>query len=264
MMTRSETVDTPAKAPKIEVSGLTKLFGNITAVDDIRFSVQKGEILGLLGPNGAGKTTTIQLLLGVTTPTSGQILIFGLDLNKNRRRILQRVNFSSTYTNLPTNLTVWENLNVFAKLYGLRKPERKIKGLLEFFSIQHTLHMRTGQLSTGQMTRLNLAKAFINDPEIIFLDEPTASLDPEIASRVRDMLRRIQKEKDITIIYTSHNMFEVEVMCDRVLFMSRGKIVLEGTPDDIKRRAMAGTLEEVFITIARNGKLKDTTQTVNF
>jgi len=259
----TETAATPATAPMIEVSGLTKRFGKITAVDDIRFSVQKGEILGLLGPNGAGKTTTIQLLLGITTPTTGQIFIFGLDLSKNRRRILERVNFSSTYTQLPTNLTVWENLNVFAKLYGIRKPEGKIKGLLEFFGIQHTLRMRTGQLSTGQMTRLNLAKALINDPEIIFLDEPTASLDPEIASRVRDMLRRIQKEKDITIIYTSHNMFEVEIMCDRVLFMSRGKIVLEGTPKDIKRRAMAGTLEEVFITIARNGKLKDADQTVN-
>lgn len=262
-MLQIDTAKTPAPAPMIAVSGLTKRFGNITAVDDIRFSVQAGEILGLLGPNGAGKTTTIQLLLGITTPTSGQILIFGLDLGRNRRRILQRVNFSSTYTHLPTNLTVWENLNVFAKLYGIRKPEHKIKQLLDFFSIRHTLHIRTGQLSTGQMTRLNLAKALINDPEIIFLDEPTASLDPEIASRVRDMLRRIQKEKNITIIYTSHNMFEVEVMCDRVLFMSRGKIVLEGTPEDIKRRAMAGTLEEVFITIARNGKLKDAAQAVN-
>ena len=259
----TETAAKPAAAPMIEVGGLTKRFGKITAVDDIRFSVQKGEILGLLGPNGAGKTTTIQLLLGITTPTSGQIFIFGLDLAKNRRRILERVNFSSTYTQLPTNLTVWENMNVFAKLYGIRRPADKIKGLLDFFGIQHTLHLRTGQLSTGQMTRLNLAKALINDPEIIFLDEPTASLDPEIASRVRDMLRRIQKEKDITIIYTSHNMFEVEIMCDRVLFMSRGKIVLEGTPKDIKRRAMAGTLEEVFITIARNGKLKDADPALN-
>jgi len=257
MTLQIDTAPMSVNTPLIEVHGLSKRFGDIWAVDNIRFFVQRGEILGLLGPNGAGKTTTIQLLLGITTATSGEILIFGLNLNRHRRRILQRVNFSSTYTHLPTNLTVWENLNVFAKLYGIRRPERKIKELLDFFGIGHTLHTRTGQLSTGQMTRLNLAKALINDPEIIFLDEPTASLDPEIASRVRDMLRSIQKERELTIIYTSHNMFEVEIMCDRVLFMSRGQIVLEGTPADIKRRAMAGTLEEVFITIARSGKLRD-------
>lgn len=249
--------------PIIQVSNLSKQFDDIAAVDNISFSVAKGEIIGLLGPNGAGKTTTIQLLLGLTTPTSGQIRILGLDLNVNRRKILERVNFSSTYTQLPANLTVWENLNVFGRLYGIRKPEKVVSPLLEFLDIGQTRHMRTGQLSTGQMTRLNLAKALINDPQIIFLDEPTASLDPEIASRVRSMLRQIQKEKNITIVYTSHNMFEVEIMCDRVLFMSRGKIVLEGAPDEIKRQAMAGSLEEVFISIARNGRLKDTTHTAN-
>ena len=244
----------------ITVNGLTKRFGETTAVDHINFTVERGEILGLLGPNGAGKTTTIQLLLGLTTPTTGCIDILGMDLRKKRRQVLQRVNFSSAYTHLPSNLTVWENLNVFGKLYGINHPRKAIEALLDFFGILHTLNRRTGELSTGQITRVNLAKALLNDPEIIFLDEPTASLDPEIAARVRDMLRQIQKDRGMTIIYTSHNMFEIEIMCDRILFLSRGKIVLEGTPEDVKRHAMAGSLEEVFISIARNGKLEDTNQ----
>ncbi|MFH1993121.1 MAG: ABC transporter ATP-binding protein [Pseudomonadota bacterium] len=247
----------PDPMPIIEVHGLTKHFGNITAVDHIGFTVNKGEILGLLGPNGAGKTTTIQLLLGLTTPTSGRIMILGLDLGKQRRNILAKVNFSSAEIHLPSNLTVWENLNVFGKLYGVRQPQKSVKNLLDFFGISNTLHTRTGMLSTGQITRLNLAKALINDPEVLFLDEPTASLDPEIASRVRQMLLQIRKEREMTIIYTSHNMNEVEMMCDRILFMLRGRIVLEGTPEDIKHRTMVNSLEDLFITIARNGMLKD-------
>jgi ABC-2 type transport system ATP-binding protein len=257
-MRNQDTSPNPGPAI-IEVEGLTKSFGRLTAVDNVSFSIQKGEIFGLLGPNGAGKTTVIQLLLGLTTPTSGRIRIFGLELQKNLRRILSRVNFSSAYTHLPTNLTVWENLNVFGKLYGIKKPVGRIKSLLDFLGIADTLHTRTGELSTGQITRLNLAKALLNDPEIIFMDEPTASLDPEIASRVRGMLCRIQEERRITIIYTSHNMFEIEVMCNRILFVSRGKIVMEGTPAEVKRRAMAQSLEEVFISIARNGRLEDVT-----
>ena len=249
-----------ANSPIIKVEGLTKSFGNLTAVNQISFTIQKGEIVGLLGPNGAGKTTTIQLLLGLTTPTAGKITILGMDLKKRRRHILQRVNFSSTYTNLPSNLTVWENLNVFGRLYGIRKPKEDIKNLLDFFGILHTLNSRTGELSSGQLTRLNLAKALLNDPEIIFLDEPTASLDPEIASRVRDMLRQIQQEKSITIIYTSHNMFEIEIMCNRILFLSNGEIVLEGTPDEVKRKTMTGSLEDLFIQVARNGMVKDARQ----
>ena len=247
---------TGATVPIIEVHALSKRFGTLAAVNDVDFSVARGEILGLLGPNGAGKTTTIQLLLGLTTPTAGHINVFGMDLSKKRRQILQRVNFSSTYTHLPSNLTVWENLNVFGRLYGIKNPQRNIRDLLAFFGIEHTLKKRTGELSTGQITRVNLAKALLNDPEIIFLDEPTASLDPEIASRVRDMLRTVQKDKNITLIYTSHNMFEIEIMCERILFMSQGKIVLQGSPKEVKRQAMAGTLEEVFISIARNGKIK--------
>lgn len=258
-MTNTRPITAAVTSPVIEVQDLTKRFGATLAVNRVDFSVARGEILGLLGPNGAGKTTTIQLLLGLTTPTSGYINVFGMDLSKKRRQILQRVNFSSTYTHLPSNLTVWENLNVFGRLYGIKNSRKTISGLLEFFGIAHTLKRRTGELSTGQITRVNLAKALLNDPEIIFLDEPTASLDPEIASRVRDMLRRIQEEKNITVIYTSHNMFEIEIMCDRILFMSQGSIVLQGTPEEVKRQAMAGTLEEVFIRIARNGRVEETT-----
>jgi ABC-2 type transport system ATP-binding protein len=243
--------------PVIEVAGLCKRFGPKTALENIEFVVRRGETLGLLGPNGAGKTTTIHLLLGLTTPTAGTIRIFGLPLEKHRREILARVNFSSAYTLLPANLTVYENLKVFGKLYGIAKPDGQIRRLLEFVGIGHTLNSRTGELSTGQITRLNLAKAFINDPEIVFLDEPTASLDPEIAARVRTTLRRIQDERKVTIIYTSHNMQEIEIMCDRILFLSRGKVAIEGTPAEVKQQAMAGSLEEVFIAIARNGRILD-------
>ncbi|MBF0101855.1 MAG: ABC transporter ATP-binding protein [Desulfobacterales bacterium] len=233
----------------VEVKDISKYFGTVAAVDHISFTVWPGEVLGLLGPNGAGKTTTIQLLLGLTTLTHGQIEILGMDIKTKRNEILQRVNFSSAYISLPSNLTVYENLVVFAKLYGIRHYRNKIMELLEFFDLLHILNSRTGMLSTGQMTRLNLTKSFINDPEIIFLDEPTASLDPEVASRVREKLKKIQIEKNVSMIYTSHNMNEVELMCNRVLFIANGKNVLEGTPKEIKEKS--GSLEDVFISIAR-------------
>jgi len=233
----------------------------LRAVDGVSFSVRKGEILGLLGPNGAGKTTTIHLLLGLVIPDSGDIRIFGMDLEGSRKEILQRVNFSSAYVQLPPNLTVWENLNVFAKLYGIRKPGKRIGKLLDFFDIAGTAGAKTGTLSTGQLTRLNLAKALVNEPEVLFLDEPTASLDPDIAYKVRERLRKIRQEMGTTMIYTSHNMFEIEAMCSRILFLSHGKILLEGTPAEIKTRAVADTLEDVFITIARNGGLTEAGRT---
>jgi len=252
-----EKTNSMTAPPVLAVNGLTKRFGDLVAVDDISFTVERGDILGLLGPNGAGKTTTIQLLLGLTTPTSGQISILGMDIRRQRRKILSRVNFASADIHLPSNLTVWENLNIFAKLYGLRRPQKTIAKLLDFFGISDTLHARAGTLSSGQRTRLNLAKALLNEPDILFLDEPTASLDPEIASRVRHMLRSVNQERGMTMIYTSHNMYEIEMMCNRILFMSRGRIVVQGTPADIKQRTMAKSLEDLFITIARNGKLHD-------
>ncbi len=243
-------------AAVIEADGLTKRFKNVTAVDGVSFAVAKGEILGLLGPNGAGKTTTIQMLLGLTTPSAGSARIFGKDVRTERRAVLQRVNFSSAYVSLPYNLTAWENLNVFAKLYGLRRPRQKILGLLELFEIPHALDRVTGALSTGQLTRLNLCKAFLNDPEVLFLDEPTASLDPDAADKVRRALRRLQRERGVTMLYTSHNMREVEEMCDRVIFLSRGRVAFQGKTAAVLERARSGSLEEVFIAIARDGTLQ--------
>jgi ABC-2 type transport system ATP-binding protein len=243
--------------PVIAVTQLTKRFGGVAAVNNLSFTVMPGQIFGLLGPNGAGKTTTIQLLLGLITPTSGRACLFGLDVRQHRRAVLQRVNFSSAYVSLPTNLTVWENLYVFARLYGIRKPQKKIAALLELFEMPHVTTTVTGALSSGQLTRLHLCKAFINDPDILFLDEPTASLDPDIAVKVRATLRHMQRERGVTIVYTSHNMREIEHMCDEVLFLARGQAVTQGAPQDVIARTRTASLEEVFITIARDGRLQD-------
>ena len=241
----------------IKIEKLTKNFGEITAVSELGFSVARGETLGLLGPNGAGKTTTIQMLLGLTKPTSGEIRIFNLNLQHNRRKILQRINFASAYISLPSNLTVYENLNVFGKLYGIPTLRRKISNLLDLLEIPQVINQVTGALSSGQLTRLNLCKAFLNDPEILLLDEPTASLDPDIAEKVRLTLQNVQQEHGVTMLYTSHNMREVELMCDRVIFLSRGNIVAEGTPQEIVDNCQTKSLEEVFISLVRNGELKD-------
>jgi ABC-2 type transport system ATP-binding protein len=243
----------------IRVAGLTKSFGDVIAVDHLSFSVSRGEIFGLLGPNGAGKTTTIQLLLGLTTPSSGRAEVLGLDVERERRRVLQRVNFSSAYISLPSNLTVRQNLRVFARLYGLRRSEERVGLLLERFEISDIADRPTGALSSGQLTRVNLCKAFINDPEVLFLDEPTASLDPDIADKARRLLRDLQRDRGVTIVYTSHNMREIELMCDRVLFLARGKSVTEGSPREVRDRAHGATLEDVFIAIARDGEIRDTT-----
>ncbi|HEY3170470.1 MAG TPA: ABC transporter ATP-binding protein [Thermoanaerobaculia bacterium] len=246
---------TEGPQPVIEVENLTKRFDAVTAVRDLSFAVRRGEILGLLGPNGAGKTTTIQLLLGLTAPTSGRVRLFGLDIARHRREILQRVNFSSAYVSLPFNLSVRENLEVFARLYGVTDRRQRIARLLELFEIPEVADTVTGKLSSGQVTRVNLCKAFLNDPEVLFLDEPTASLDPDIAEKVRSALKRVQRERRVTIVYTSHNMREIELVCDRVIFLSRGRVVAEGTPREILERADEESLEKVFITIARGGGL---------
>jgi ABC-2 type transport system ATP-binding protein len=246
---------TEGPQPVIEVENLTKRFDAVMAVRDLSFAVRRGEILGLLGPNGAGKTTTIQLLLGLTAPTSGRVRLFGLDIARHRREILQRVNFSSAYVSLPFNLSVRENLEVFARLYGVTDRRQRIARLLELFEIPEVADTVTGKLSSGQVTRVNLCKAFLNDPEVLFLDEPTASLDPDIAEKVRSALKRVQRERRVTIVYTSHNMREIELVCDRVIFLSRGRVVAEGTPREILERADEESLEKVFITIARGGGL---------
>lgn len=214
----------------IEVSGLTKKFEKSVVVDDVSFEIGKGEILGLLGPNGAGKTTTIMMLLGLIKPTKGKIKIFGLDFWPNREKILNRINFSSAYTSFMGRLTVFENLYIFSCLYNVPCPSRKIKTLLENFELVDLKNQFVGNLSSGELTRLNLCKALINDPQLLFLDEPTASLDPDIAQKVRELLFKIRRERNISILYTSHNMEEITQMCDRVIFLDRGEIVASDTP----------------------------------
>ncbi len=235
----------------LEVRNLTKYFNGFKAVDTISFDMYSGEILGLLGPNGAGKTTTLQMLLGLTTPSGGEIRIFGLPFEGHREEILHRVNFSSSYVALPYSLTVRENLMVFCRLYGVEKPERKIDELLDIFEIRNIKHIPARRLSSGQLTRLCLAKALLNDPDILFLDEPTASLDPDIADKTRGLLRRIREERGLSILYTSHNMKEMEEMSDRVIFMDRGRIIAMDKPEGILRRYSGRSLEEVFLKIAR-------------
>jgi ABC-2 type transport system ATP-binding protein len=238
-------------APILEVKSLTKRFGDSTAVDDISFDIQPGEILGLLGPNGAGKTTTIQMLLGLVTPTTGSIRMFGLDLATHREQILQQVNFSSTYISMPYSLTIEENLWVVAKLYGMTDIARRIGEVLKKVEMEDSRTKVTRRLSSGQMTRLALAKAILTEPKILFLDEPTASLDPDIAHKIRALLKDVRKSSGLSILYTSHNMKEMEEMSDRIIFLQKGKIVARGTAQEITQRFGQRDLEEVFLKLAR-------------
>lgn len=238
--------------PILTVKHLTKVFNGTTAVKNISFELYEGEILGFLGPNGAGKTTTIQMILGLITPSKGKITIFGKDMQHNREEILQMVNFSSAYVSLPTNLKVWENLYTFARLYGIKDYKKRVKELAEFFNITLLMNKLYGTLSSGQATRVNLTKSLLNSPKLLFLDEPTASLDPDIADRTRKMLKKIQSEQGVTIFYTTHNMTEVEKLCNRAIFINEGKIVTEGTPEKLIKRFGMQDLNEVFIKIARN------------
>lgn len=236
----------------IAVKKLTKKFEETIAVNGISFGIEKGKITGLLGPNGAGKTTTIQMLLDLITPTSGEIKIFGKNLHQNREEILNRLNFSSPYVALPGNLTVWENLATFARLYGVKNIKKKVNDITEFFKIEDLLKRMTSTLSTGQLTRLNLTKALLNDPELLLLDEPTSSLDPVIADRTIKMLKHIQKTRGVTILYTSHNMKEVEQICDRVIFINKGKITDDGSPKQLIKKYGRKDLNDVFLTIAKD------------
>lgn len=236
----------------IEVTDLRKVFGKTTAVDDVSFTVHKGEILGFLGPNGAGKTTTIAMMLGLLTPTAGRMRIFDLEMPRDRQRILQRVNFSSPYVAMPYGLSVMVNLRVFARLYAVPNGREKILTLAETFGVTHLLTRRAMALSSGETARVNLVKAFLNDPEILFLDEPTAALDPEAADTVRTLLQRLQRERGLTLFYTSHNMQEVERLSTRLIFLNHGRIVEEGPAADVLRRAQKENLEDFFIGLARS------------
>jgi ABC-2 type transport system ATP-binding protein len=239
------------------VENLHKRFGDTAAVRGISFNAERGEILGLLGPNGAGKTTTIHMLLGLTSQDSGRISILNREMPKERYSILQRVNFASAYVSLPGNLTIAESLYVYAKLYNIKNPQQRAKAVLEELEVDINPKSLVGMLSAGQKTRLNICKALLNEPEVLFLDEPTASLDPDIAIKVRGLLKKLRANHGTTIIYTSHYMHEVEELCDRVIFLARGSIVATGTPREIRERSNMTTLEEVFVSIARDGELKD-------
>lgn len=222
--------------PVLEVKNLTKKFGNFTAVNNISFHVGDGEILGLLGPNGAGKTTTIQMLLSVMDPTAGEIVYFNKSFKKHREEILKNVNFSSTYISLPWLFTVKEVLEVFGRLYEVGDRKKRIQKLLNEFELDHLVDRHFYMLSAGEKTRLLLTKAFLNYPKIILLDEPTASLDPDIAIKIREFLKKERKEYNVSMLFTSHNMSEVEEMCDRVIILKAGTIVAEDKPDNLTKR----------------------------
>ncbi|MES2059607.1 MAG: ABC transporter ATP-binding protein [Patescibacteria group bacterium] len=241
----------------IETKGLVKAFGDFIAVDGLDLNIEEGKITALLGPNGAGKTTTIQMILDLITPTSGEIKIFGLSMKHDREKILSQVNFSSPYVALPQSLTVMENLLTFARLYGVKDPGKQISELADFFEIRHLLTRMTSGLSTGQLTRVNLTKAFLNNPRLLLLDEATASLDPYIADKTRKVLKRVQKEKGVTILYTSHNMAEIEELCDDVIFINKGKIRDRGTPEELVAKFGHKDLNEVFLDIAKENEEDD-------
>ena len=234
----------------LKVENLTKRYGKTTAVDHISFEVKEGEVVGLLGPNGAGKSTTIHMLLSLLTSTEGTIEIFGKNLKEHRQEILTQMNFAASYAQLPYNLTPLENLKVFALLYGVKNWRGKAEVLLEEFDLEKFKNSRTGGLSSGEQTRLGLAKAFLNDPKLLLLDEPTASLDPLVAKRLRkDLYDRMEKNGG-SILWTSHNMREIEAMCDRVIFLSHGKIVASGTQENLQKQFGKPNLEEIFIQLA--------------
>lgn len=231
----------------LDVKNLTKKFGKVpntfTAVDDISFSLEEGEILGFLGPNGAGKTTTIQMLLGVLTPTAGDIHYFGKKFPEKRVEILEHVNFSSTYTNLPWWLTVKENLSWISYLYDIKNRQKRIDKIVEAFRLEDIYSQSMTELSAGQLTRVNLAKAFLNFPKVLLLDEPTASLDVEIAEYIHEFLLTQRENFQVSIIITSHNMSEVEKLCDRVIVINNGKIIANDTPHQLSQLIEASQIQ---------------------
>lgn len=236
----------------VEVRDLVKRYGPVTAVDGLTFSLERGRVTALLGGNGAGKTTTIAMLLGLVLPTSGTIRVFGEDMIRHRSRVLHRMNFESPYVNLPMRLTVRQNLITFAKLYSVPNPKARVDELAEELKMQDFLNRPAGTLSAGQKTRAALAKALINRPELLLLDEPTASLDPDTADWVREKLQDFATSRGATILLASHNMVEVERMAHRVIMLHRGRIVEDGTPQALIERFGRVNLEEVFIDIARS------------
>lgn len=235
----------------LSVTDLCRRYGDTVAVDGISFDVGRNEIVGLLGPNGAGKTTTINMILGVLEPSAGTIRIEGLDIATDRSSALERANFAAVYAPLPGNLTVYQNLRIFGMLYGVGNLKARIEELLGQFDLISFRNVKCGLLSSGEQTRVSLAKAMINRPHLLLLDEPTASLDPATARDIRVKIREFAARASGGVLWTSHNMYEVGEVCDRVLFLSRGKVLLEGDPKTLPREHGKETLEELFITVAR-------------
>lgn len=243
-------------APAIDVEQLVKRYDSAAAVDGISFTIPHGSTTALLGGNGAGKTTTISMLLGILLPTSGKIQVLGHDMARERHLIAPRINFSSPYVDLPHRLTVAENLRVYGHLYGVRGLKNRLAEVARMTDIESLMDRPAGKLSAGQKTRVALAKALLNEPELLMLDEPTASLDPDTADWVRTMFTDYQRRSGATLLLASHNMTEVERLCDHVLIMKAGRIVDRGTPQDLIGRYDRATMEEVFLDIARDRRVE--------
>ena len=235
----------------IEVNNLAKQFKNAIAVNNISFKINKGTIIGLLGPNGCGKSTTIGMMLGLIKPTSGTVVINGQNIENNRTSLLEKMNFISPYIELPKKLTVEENLKVYGRLYGVKNLEGKISEIMEKLNLTEFKKRKTGELSSGQKNRVSLAKALVNDPEILFLDEPTASLDPDVGDNIRTFIEDFASKKGATILLASHNMNEVERLCHEVMMMKNGEIIDKGKSSDLINKHGRKNLEEVFLKIVR-------------
>ncbi len=240
----------------MEVKNLVKKFDDFVAIDDISFSVEEGQILGFLGPNGAGKSTTTYCILGLIIPDSGTITIFGQDIFKNRSKILEQTNYASAEFNLPWNLSIWENLLVYAGLYEVPNAKQRITELLDIFEMSHLRNTAIRDLSTGLRARANLCKALLNKPRLLLLDEPMASMDPDVVDKGIKLLKQIQKEEKITILYTSHNMWEIEEIANNVIFINHGKIMASGTPLQLTQKVLnmktgEANLRDVFIHLSR-------------
>ena len=245
--------------PSIDVRHLRKVYGEIVAVDDLTFTVPPGAVLGLLGGNGAGKTTTIAMLLGLLEPTAGEIRVLGIDMRRDRYAALPRMNFSSPYVDLPNRLTVRQNLAFYGRLYGVKQLGRRVEEIAEHMQVASFLDRPTGKLSAGQKTRVALAKALVNRPEVLLLDEPTASLDPDTADWIRGYLKDYQRETGATILLASHNMAEVERLCDDVILLQAGRMFERGSPADLVKRFGREDMEEVFLDMAR-GRTREAAQ----
>lgn len=236
----------------LKVSKLVKKFGQFTAVNAISFEVPRGKIIGLLGPNGAGKTTTIHMLLGITIPNQGRIEYFGKEFEKNKTEILQKINFTSSFNTLLGRITVFENLKVFARLYSTTEPDKKIKEYMNYFEVSSLANQQYWDLSAGQKTRVNLIKSLLNDPELILMDEPTASLDPDIADKTLTLIEDLNKTKGVSILYTSHEMDEVTRICDEVIFLQKGNIVASDSPINLTKE-----IDDCFLILKFDAQKND-------